>query len=116
MTTTMDRVVDDLLAVGEVLPQPLLGLSVRLEATQLSDGSRGLEVVEVTPGGASDRAGIRVGDYVTSAEGHPLETSSDLLWVRRHKRVGDELTMTLWRDGETVEVTLSLQESVDKTE
>ena len=115
-SSTMDRVVDDLLAVGEVLPQPLLGLSVRLEATQLSDGSRGLEVVEVTPGGASDRAGIRVGDYVTSAEGHPLETSSDLLWVRRHKRVGDELTMTLWRDGETVEVTLSLQESVDKTE
>ena len=115
-SSAMDRVVDDLLAVGEVLPQPLLGLSVRLEATQLSDGSRGLEVVEVTPGGASDRAGIRVGDYVTSAEGHPLETSSDLLWVRRHKRVGDELTMTLWRDGETVEVTLSLQESVDKTE
>ena len=115
-SATMDRVVGDLLDVGEVLPQPLLGLSVRLEATQLADGARGLEVVEVTSGGASDRAGIRVGDYVTSAEGHPLETSSDLLWVRRHKRVGDELTMTLWRDGETVEVTLSLQESVDKTE
>ena len=115
-SSTMDRVVDDLLAVGEVLPQPLLGLAVLLEATQLSDGSRGLEVVEVTPGGASDRAGIRVGDYVTSAEGYPLETSGDLLWVRRHKRLGDELTMTLWRDGETVEVTLSLQESVDKTE
>ena len=115
-SATMDRVVDDLLTVGETQPQPVLGLSVRLEATQLADGVRGLEVVEVTPGGASDRAGIRVGDYVTSAEGHPLETSSDLLWVRRHKRVGDELTMTLWRDGETVEVTLSLQESVDKTE
>lgn len=115
-SATMDRVVDDLLAVGEVLPQPLLGLSVRLEATRLSDRSQGLEVVEVTPGGASDRAGIRVGDYVTSAEGHPLETSGDLLWVRRHKRLGDQLTMTLWRDGETVEVTLSLRESVDETE
>ncbi len=115
-SATMDRVVDDLLAVGEVLPQPLLGLSVRLEATRLADGVRGLEVVEVTPGGASDRAGIRVGDYVTSAEGHVLETSGDLLWVRRHKRLGDELTMTLWRDGETVEVTLFLRESVDETE
>ena len=115
-SSTMDRVVDDLLAVGEVLPQPLLGLSVRLEATQLSDGSRGLEVVEVTPGGASDRAGIRVGDYVTSAEGYLLETSGDLLWVRRHKRLGDQMAMILWRDGETVEVTLSLRESVDETE
>ena len=115
-SATMDRVVDDLLAVGEVLPQPVLGLSVRLEATQLSEEMRGLEVVEVTPGGASDRAGIRVGDYVTSAEGCPLETSSDLLWARRQKRLGDELTMTLWRDGEMVEVTLSLRESLEETE
>ena len=115
-SATMDRVVDDLLAVGEVLPQLVLGLSVRLEATQLSDTDRGLEVVEVTPGGASDRAGIRVGDYVTSAGGYSLETSGDLLWVRRHKRLGDELTMTLWRDGETVEVTLSLRESLEETE
>ena len=115
-SATMDRVVDDLLAVGEVLPQPLLGLSVRLEATQLSDGARGLEVVEVTSGGASDRAGIRVGDYVTSAEGYPLETSGDLLWVRRHKRLGDQMTMTLWRNGEAVEVTLSLRESLEETE
>ena len=115
-SATMDRVVDDLLDVGEVLPQPLLGLSVRLEATQLADGARGLEVVEVTSGGASDRAGIRVGDYVTSAEGYPLETSGDLLWVRRHKRLGDQMTMTLWRNGETVEVTLSLRESLEETE
>ena len=114
-SATMDRVVDDLLAVGEVLPQPLLGLSVRLEATQLSDGSRGLEVVEVAPGGASYRAGVRVGDYVTSAAGYPMETSDDLLWVRRQKRLGDQLAMTLWRDGETVEVTLSLQESLQET-
>ena len=42
--------------------------------------------------------------------------SEDLLWVRRQKRLGDELDMTLWRDGEIVEVTLSLQESMEETE
>ena len=115
-SATMDRVVDDLLATGEPQPQPVLGLSVRLEATQLSDRSQGLEVVEIPPGGAADRAGVQVGDYVLSAAGHPLETSEDLLWVRRQKRMGDELDMTLWRDGEIVEVTLSLQESMEETE
>ena len=115
-SATMDRVVDDLLAVGEVLPQPLLGLSVRLEATQLSDEARGLEVVEVTPGGASHQAGVRVGDYVIAADGYSLETSGDLLWVRRQKRLGNELDMTLWRNGETLEVTLSLQEALEETE
>ena len=115
-SATMDRVVDDLLAVGEPLPQPLLGLSVRLEATQLSNTERGLEVVELAEGGAAQRAGVRVGDYVLSAGGQPLEKSKDLLWVRRQLRVGDELPMTLWRAGETVEVTLSLRESLEETE
>ena len=99
-SATMDRVVDDLLASGETQLQPVLGLSVLLEATQLSETESGLEVVEVTEGLAADRAGVRVGDYVLAADGYPLETSKDLLWVRRQKRIGDELTMTLWRDGE----------------
>ena len=51
-----------------------------------------------------------------AADGYPLETSKDLLGVRRQKRIGDELTMTLWRDGEILEVTLSLRESVEETE
>ena len=115
-SATMDRVVDDLLASGETQLQPVLGLSVLLEVTQLSETESGLEVVEVTEGLAADRAGIRVGDYVLAADGYPLETSKDLLWVRRQKRIGDELTMTLWRDGEILEVTLSLRESVEETE
>ena len=115
-SATMDRVVDDLLASGEPQLQPVLGLSVLLEATQLSETESGLEVVEVTEGLAADRAGVRVGDYVLAADGYPLETSKDLLWVRRQKRIGDELTMTLWRDGEILEVTLSLRESVEETE
>ena len=115
-SATMDRVVDDLLASGETQLQPVLGLSVLLEATQLSETESGLEVVEVTEGLAADRAGVRVGDYVLAADGYPLETSKDLLWVRRQKRIGDELTMTLWRDGEILEVTLSLRESVEETE
>ena len=115
-SATMDRVVDDLLASGETQLQPVLGLSVLLEATQLSETESGLEVVEVTEGLAADRAGVRVGDYVLAADGYPLETSKDLLWVRRQKRIGDDLTMTLWRDGEILEVTLSLRESVEETE
>ena len=113
-SATMDRVVDDLLATGETQPQPVLGLSVRLEATRLSDTEQGLEVVDVTAGGAANRAGVRVGDYILSAAGQPLETSKDLLRVRRQKRLGDELDMILWRDGETVEVTLELKDAVEE--
>ena len=113
-SATMDRVVDDLLATGETQPQPVLGLSVRLEATRLSDTEQGLEGVDVKAGGAANRADVRVGDYILSAAGQPLETSKDLLRVRRQKRLGDELDMILWRDGETVEVTLELKDAVEE--
>ena len=66
-------------------------------------------------GGAADRAGVRVGDYVTSADGYPLPTSEDLLWVRRQKRLGDELPMTLWREGAHMEVTLTLRDALEET-
>ena len=69
--------------------------------------------MEITPDKAADRAGVQVGDYVVSAGGEELLTSNDLLRVRRQYYVGDELPLILWRDGEIVEVTLQLQESVE---
>lgn len=112
-TATMERVVDDLLTCGTVQPQPLLGLSVLVKADTLPDGSSGLRVEDVTAGGAADRAGIQPGDYVLAAEGCAMGSSKDLLRVRRNKRLGQEMTVTIWRDGTVTDVTLSLQESVE---
>ncbi|MBR3641787.1 MAG: PDZ domain-containing protein, partial [Oscillibacter sp.] len=108
----IERTVNDLLAFGELRPEPLLGLSVELEATRLDAEHSGLRVVEVTRGGAADRAGVRVGDFVLRADGRELRTSDDLLKVRRRHQVGETLSLTLWRDGETVTLTLDLRESV----
>ena len=70
----------------------------------------GIEVQSVTQNSPADKAGVRAGDYVLSAGGQPVSSSQDLLRVRRQHHLGDELPMTLWRDGEIVDVTLSLME------
>ena len=70
-----ERVVNDLLAYGELQPEPVLGLSVRQVPTRLTDTLWGLEVwsdvenAAVTPGGAADRAGIQAGDFILAADG-----------------------------------------------
>lgn len=110
----MERIVNDLLDWGEVQPEPVLGLSVMQVSTVLPDGEAGLEVVELTPDSAADRAGIQVGDYALRAGGEDLRTSRDLLRVRRRCHLGDQLPMTLWRDGQRVEVTLELAEALTK--
>lgn len=112
-SSVMDRVVNDLLTHGTSIPEPLLGLSVLRVGEEIEPGLFGLPVQEVTPGGAADRAGIRAGDYVVSADGMPLMTSQDLLRVRRDHYTGDRLPVTVWREGTLTETVLDLQESVE---
>ena len=111
-STSVERITNDILTWGEAQPEPLLGVTVYQEGVQLGTDLWGLEVIDVTRGSAAARAGIQVGDYILSAGGAELRTSRDLLRVRRHCYVGDELSMVLWRDGERLEVVLELQESL----
>ena len=112
-SATMDRLVNDLLRYGEVQPEPVLGITVMGLAEQVEADVWGLEVIEVTQGSAADEAGVRVGDYVVSAGGQETLTSQGLLRIRRQYYVGDTMPMTVWRDGELLEVTLELKKSVD---
>lgn len=111
-SASIERIANDLLTYGAYQPEPVLGVTVWQEGVQLTEDLWGLEVQEVTPGSAADRAGILPGDYILSANGQELRRSRDLLRVRRHTYVGDQMTMTLWRDGEQMEVILDLQESI----
>ena len=113
-TASMQRIVNDLLTYGEIQPEPLLGVTVMSLAEEAAEGVRGLRVDSVTPGGAGDLAGIRKGDFLLTADGDTLTTSQDLLRVRRRFYVGDSLGMTLWRDGQVLEVTLDLKDAVEE--
>jgi serine protease Do len=111
--SSMWRIVNDLLTYGELQPEPLLGIMVMASATQLTADFAGLEIQEVTEGSAADLAGVQAGDYVVRADGELLQSSQDLLRVRQRFHLGDQMTMTLWRDGGLLEVTLTLTEAVE---
>jgi serine protease Do len=102
----LERIVNDLLKWGEVQPEPRLGVQV------ITD-ERGLRVDAVDPDTAAEAAGVLAGDYITAAQGQRIENTQDLFRVRRTLYVGDTLTLTLRRQGETLEVTLELEEAVD---
>ena len=111
-SASVERIANDILTWGESQPEPQLGVTVWRDGVELADGLWGLEVIEVSRGSAADRAGIQVGDFILSAGGEELRTSRDLLRVRRHCYVGDQLPMALWRDGERLEVILELEDSL----
>lgn len=110
-TQAIRRVVNQLLTDGEIPPEPLLGITVDMMGTLLPDGRVGARIHSVSEGSAGDRAGLQADDIIVEAGGQEIRGSGDVLHVRKNYQVGDEMPMTVWRDGEYLEVVLDLQEA-----
>ena len=82
----------------------------------------GAYLLEVTPGGPAEQAGLRGGtkttdipnllaggDLVVAVDGKPVIVYGDLIsYVVNHKSPGDQIMLTIIRDGEQMEVPLTL--------
>ncbi|HEY0931521.1 MAG TPA: trypsin-like peptidase domain-containing protein [Gemmatimonas sp.] len=110
------RIVEDLLEHG-VARHPWVG--IRLETPQVQSArevaSVGAVVARVAPGSPAERAGVRVGDQITSAGGrgvrNPFEWEARLLDLR----VGESLPITLRRAGRDVPVTMRVDDAPEVT-
>ena len=78
-SASIRRLVNDLLTYGEIQPEPSFGVTVLQTGARLEEDVWGLEVLEVTPDSAADRAGIRTGDFILSAAGREAFPSLQLV-------------------------------------
>ena len=62
--------------------------------------------IHVTPGSAADEAGVRAGDTVLAANGTPVATFDQLRRIVGQSG-GKPLTLEIWRDGKTLDLTLN---------
>jgi S1-C subfamily serine protease len=84
-----------LVSTPEPLPAPL----------QQRFGRRsGLRVAEVVSGGPAARAGLRPGDLLVSAGGHPVQKAQDLQRLMFEEAIGRPLSITVFRNGALVDV------------
>jgi len=65
----------------------------------------GALVSQVVEGSPADHAGIRTGDVITSVNGQPVKSNSELRNTIGLLRVGDKVDIGLLRDGKPVRVT-----------
>jgi putative serine protease PepD len=109
--TTAVPVAQQLIEQGFV-ERAQLGVSIQpvppVVSEQFGLPESGALVSDVTPGSAADRAGLQRGDVITEVNGEPLETSIDLTAQIRALKPGDEVRLTIMRDGREREVTATL--------
>src|SRR5579864_9495881 len=65
----------------------------------------GALVSQVVEGSPADKAGLRVGDVITSVNGQPVKSNSELRNAIGLMRVGDSMDIGLVRDGKPMRVT-----------
>ena len=109
-SATMERLVNDLLTYGKSQPEPVIGVSVDSFGTEVEPDLWGIGVLKVEPDSPAETAGIQVGDYIIGADSETVSSSRDLLRVRRRYHVGESMPLTLWRDGERVNVLITFTE------
>lgn len=103
--------INDLIAYGEVRGEVMIGISVQIAPVILDSGETALRVMDVTPGGPGDEAGIQKGDLIVAADGEALTKSTDLLRVRRRHEAGETLKLLVERDGKRFTADVVLRES-----
>jgi len=130
--STVKRVVAAILADGRVR-YPYLGIQANnyFRVSEIADDlglgvRQGTMVSEVVNNGPSDRAGIRGatgtkvvrgvempvgGDIITAINGSPVKDFNDLIaQLTRSSNVGDTVTLSVWRDGQSLDLPVTLAE------
>ena len=69
-------------------------------------------VSSVEDGSPADKAGIKVGDILTSIDGKDIESSWDIRSQVRELKEGEQVPLQVWRDGkaQNVSATIALRE------
>lgn len=112
-STLAERVAQELVADGSA-SHAFLGVALG-DGTAEVDGTvrRGAAVAEVTSGTPAAEAGLRAGDVVVGIDGDPVRGAESLTAFVRARAVGDQVELSVARDGRTSTVTVTLVERPD---
>jgi len=129
---TAKAVLNDLVTLGRVR-RPVLGVSTLPIGPDLADqlglaADSGLLVIQVTPGSAADRAGLRAGteraylgntpimiggDLIIAVDSQEIQDQQDLSHAMQNHRAGDTVTITIYRGKKRMDLKVTLGEARD---
>jgi len=97
---------------GKVL-RPYIGI----EGTDLDEKTAnrynlpvGVYIKSIQDFSAAEIAELKVGDVIIKADGESIKTMDELNAMKNKKNIGDEMTLTVYRNGKNVDITLMLKE------
>jgi len=111
------QIVEQLIEFGEVR-RGMLGVIMQNLTPELSqafglDLHQGVVISQVIEDTAAEDAGLKVGDVVTSINGAPVKSASAMRNMVGLLRVGEEMSMTIIREGKKKTITAVIRDAKD---
>lgn len=110
---TAKPIIEDLKTSGYVTGRPVIGIGGRNVTQQDSvyyNIPVGIYVSQISPYSAAEKAGLQIGDVITEFNGEKVTTVDELNGKKEAYKVGDTVTLTYVRNGETRKSNLTLTE------
>ena len=106
-------IIKDLIEHGYVTGKPNTGILLdEIDADALRYGvPDGAEIMAILEGSCAQKAGLQVGDIVTAVDGTAITSVVGLQEAVKAHKAGDTATFTVFRDGQSIEITVILDES-----
>lgn len=115
----VQKKVTDLMEFGYITGKPSMGITVSTVSPldeQRFNMPVGAYVNSIVPGSCAETAGLKQGDIITGVDGNEVTTFEELVNAKNRHSAGDEMKLTVWRGGESIEITVVLDEQAPQKE
>ena len=104
--------VKDIMTNGYVTNKAYMGITPQTMTAQMAqqyryDVTEGVFVCSVDPDSAAAKAGLKLGDVITKMDDKDITSYEDLVAAKKSYSAGDTVTLTVYREGKTIEVELT---------
>ncbi|MGD0622007.1 MAG: trypsin-like peptidase domain-containing protein [Thermacetogeniaceae bacterium] len=118
-SNTVEDVLNELMK-GEHIAHPWLGVEIQDVTQDVAtaygySGTSGVVVRSVVSGGPADSAGLQEGDIITGWNGAAVADTNDLLQKVQQAGVGAKISLTIWRDKQSITANVTLADRPDST-
>lgn len=112
-SNTASRIVSNLAEFGYVKDRATIGISLYSSYVYESTNYKGLIVSAVYAGTGAEKAGLEVNDVIAEFDGVQISSYAKLSKLLDSYNIGDEVTLTVYRNDNRMEIKVTLGESTN---
>ena len=114
------KIITDIMENGQVTDKAYMAIKAGSMTEQMAaqyniNVTQGVFVYAVEKGGAGEKAGLQLGDVITKLNDTEITSMSDLSMAKKGFKAGDTVTLTVWRGGQEITLSLTFDEQPQTT-